>query len=95
MASSVCDINEDFLHETRAPSAQYQSQKERLPHHEHTTSKLNVCSSKTPVNFYQTARWHISEDSTPHTHCCENFKSPIINSVVTTCYGLHMKLQNI
>jgi hypothetical protein len=31
-----------------------------------------VFASETSVNIYQTTRRHIPEDSTLHSHCCEN-----------------------
>jgi hypothetical protein len=36
-----------------------------------------ICSSQTLVDFYCTARRHILEDTTRHTHHCENLKSAL------------------
>jgi hypothetical protein len=40
-----------------------------------------ICSSETSVDFQQTTRRYIPEDSTLHNHRCENLKSYIIFSV--------------
>jgi hypothetical protein len=46
-----------------------------------------VCSSKTPVNFYSSARLLIPEDSTLHSHYCENLISKIFSCCPVT-WGL-------
>jgi hypothetical protein len=41
-------------------------------------------TSETSVNFHQSARCNIPEDSYPHNRCRENLKSHLINSLVWT-----------
>jgi hypothetical protein len=41
-----------------------------------------VCASEILVNFYQTTKYNIPEDSHIHTHCCENLKSHLVNKLL-------------
>jgi hypothetical protein len=37
-----------------------------------------VCSSETSVNFCRTTQCHNTEDSTFHSHCCDNLKFMLV-----------------
>jgi hypothetical protein len=59
-----------------------------------------VPSSECAVNFYQTIRLNIAEDTNLHSNCCENIKSHIralwdLELWVTECAGYKRYLQRL
>jgi hypothetical protein len=48
----------------------------------YSTLKMEaMCSSETSVNFYQATRHRIPEDTSVHSHRCENLKYKITGSI--------------
>jgi hypothetical protein len=48
---------------------------------------VTLCSLVTSVNFYRTTRRHIPEDSTVHSHLCDNHK-PNASTELTSCRSM-------
>jgi hypothetical protein len=53
-----------------------------------------VSASETSVNFYQTTRRNIPEDSQLHTCCLENLECHLHKNVLEGKYFLHLKAED-